>query len=68
LPSGAENIAEKMERIRMEVIVENLLENANFTVALPAGIPITATGISPTGPVVVQGVTVGLGIGTAVIS
>jgi hypothetical protein len=68
LPSGAENVAEKMERIRMEVIVENLLENANFTVVLPAGIPITATGISPIGPVVVQGVTVGLGIGTAVIS
>jgi len=68
LPSGAENISEKMERIRMEVITQHLLENAKFTVVLPAGVPITATGASPTGPVVVQGVTVGLGLGTAVIS
>ncbi len=68
LPSGAENISEKMERIRMEVIVEHLLENAKFTVVLPAGIPVTATGASPTGPVVVQGVTTGLGAGTAVMS
>lgn len=68
LPSGAENISEKMERIRMEVIIKHLLENAKFTVALPAGIPITAVGASPLGPVVVQGTTVGLGIGTAVIS
>ena len=68
LPSGAENISEKMERIRMEVITENLLANAKLTVVLPAGIPITATGASPTGPVVVQGVTTGLGAGTGVIS
>jgi hypothetical protein len=68
LPSGAENISEKMERIRMEVITENLLANAKLTVVLPAGIPITAVGASPTGPVVVQGVTTGLGAGTGVIS
>lgn len=68
LPSGAENISEKMERIRMEVITENLLANAKLTVVLPAGIPITATGASPTGPVVVQGVTTGLGAGTGVLS
>jgi hypothetical protein len=68
LPSGAENVSEKMERIRMEVIVEHLLENAKFTVVLPAGIPVTAVGASPLGPVVVQGVTTGLGIGTSVIS
>jgi hypothetical protein len=68
LPSGAESVSEKMERIRMEVIVQHLIENAKFTVVLPAGVPVTATGASPIGPVVVQGVTVGLGIGTAVMS
>ena len=68
LPSGAENISEKMERIRMEVIIKHLLENAKFTVVLPAGIPVTATGACAVGPVVVQGVTVGLGTGTAVMS
>lgn len=68
LPSGAENISEKMERIRMEVITEHLLANAKITVVLPAGVPVTAVGASPTGPVVVQGVTTGLGAGTAVIS
>jgi hypothetical protein len=68
LPSGAENISEKMERIRMEVIIKHLLENAKFTVVIPAGVPVTATGASPVGPVVVQGVTVGLGTGTAVMS
>ncbi len=52
----------------MEVITENLLANAKLTVVLPAGIPITATGASPTGPVVVQGVTTGLGAGTGVLS
>jgi hypothetical protein len=68
LASGAENVSEKMERIRMEVITKHLLENAKFTVALPPGLPVTATGASPLGPVVVQGVTVGLGLGTASIS
>jgi hypothetical protein len=68
LPSGEENVSEKMERIRMEVIIKHLLENAKFTVVLPAGIPVTAVGASPLGPVLVQGTTVGFGIGTAVIS
>jgi hypothetical protein len=68
LPSGGENISEKMERIRMEVITKNLIENCKLSIVLPQGIPIIATGICPTGPVVVTGVTTGLGIGTGVIS
>lgn len=68
LPSGAENIAEKMERIRMEVITESLLENLKISVVIPPGTPIVATGASPTGPVVVAGATTGLSIGTAVVS
>lgn len=68
LPSGAENLAEKMERIRMEVIVQHLLENVKISVVLPPGIPVAATGVSPSGPVAVVGVTTGIAIGTAVIS
>lgn len=68
LPSGAESIAEKMERIRMEVIVKHLLENAKFSITIPPGTPIAATGASPTGPVVVAGSTVGLSVGTGIIS
>jgi hypothetical protein len=68
LPSGAENIAEKMERIRMEVIVQHLLENIKISVVLPPGIPVAATGVSPSGPVAVVGVTTGIAIGTAIIS
>ena len=68
LPSGAENIAEKMERIRMEVLIKHLLENVKISVVLPPGIPVAATGVSPSGPVAVAGVTTGIAIGTAVIS
>jgi hypothetical protein len=68
LPSGGENIAEKMERIRMEVIVKHLLENAKFSIVIPPGTPIAATGASPVGPVAVAGSTVGISIGTAIIS
>jgi hypothetical protein len=68
LPSGAENVSEKMERIRMEVIVENLIENLNLSVVIPPGTPIVATGASPTGPVVVAGATTGLSVGTGIVS
>ena len=67
LPSGAENVAEKMERIRMEVLVRYLLEEARITVVLPAGIPVTTTGVSAVGTVVSQGATVSFGVGTGVI-
>lgn len=67
LPSGAESITEKMERIRMEVLVRYLLEEARLTVVLPAGIPVTTTGISPAGTVVSQGATVSFGVGTGII-
>lgn len=67
LPDGEESITEKMERIRMEVIVSHLLENAKINVVLPAGIPTTATGVCPAGAVVTQGATISLGVGTGVI-
>lgn len=68
LPSGEENVTEKMERIRMEVIVKHLLENLKLTVVIPPGTPIAATGASPAGPVAVAGSTVGISIGTGIVS
>lgn len=67
LPSGAESITEKMERIRMEVLVRYLLEEARLTVVVPAGIPVTTTGVSAVGTVVSQGATVSFGVGTGII-
>lgn len=67
LPDGAESVTEKMERIRMEVIVRHLLENAKFTVVVNAGIPVSATGVCPVGSVVVQGATISFGNGTAIM-
>ena len=67
LPDGSESVTEKMERIRMEVIVRHLLENAKFTVVVNAGIPVTATGVCPVGSVAVQGVTISYGTGTAIM-
>jgi hypothetical protein len=57
LPDGTDSIAEKMEVIRAEVLIEHLLRNAKITVVVPAGISITATGANSGGPVVVKGVT-----------
>lgn len=67
LPDGGESVTEKMERIRMEVIVRHLLENARFTVVVNAGIPVSATGVCPVGSVVVQGATISFGNGTAIM-
>ncbi len=68
LPSGAENVAEKMERIRMEVITESLLENVKLSIVIPPGIPVQVLGICPAGPVIAAGSTTGIGIGTGQIS
>lgn len=68
LPSGEESVAEKMERIRMEVIVKHLLENLKLSIVIPPGTPIVATGASPAGPVVVAGSTTGISVGTGIIS
>lgn len=57
LPDGGESIAEKMEIIRMEVLLKHLLENAKITVVIPAGIPVTVSGTNAGGPVVCAGTT-----------
>ena len=58
LPSGAVNPDEIMERIRMEELINALQQEAIISVAIPPGISLTATGISPTGPVSVFGSTI----------
>ena len=57
LPSGAENIDLQMEVIRVEVIVDALVKKMKIQVALPPGVPITATGGNAGGPIQVVGTT-----------
>lgn len=57
LPSGAESIDEKMERIRIEEIVKAFLSEAKITIVIPPGTPVTVVGANAGGPVVCQGVT-----------
>lgn len=67
LPSGAVNPDEIMERIRMEELIRALQEEAVISVAIPPGITLSATGISPAGPVTVYGSTIIFSKGYAII-
>lgn len=68
LPDGGESIDEKMEYLRIERIVSNLIQNAKITVVIPPGIPVTATGLTAAGvPVTVQGTTVNFATGHGII-
>lgn len=58
LPSGSVNPDEIMERIRVEEIIKAIQQDMIISVAVPPGITLTATGISPTGPVSVFGSTI----------
>jgi len=57
LPSGAISPDEIMERIRVEEIINALIESAVITVVIPPGTTVTAAGISAAGPVTVAGMT-----------
>lgn len=67
LPTGNSNPDEIMERIRIEEIIKALQEDAIISVAIPAGITLTAAGISPSGPVTVFGSTITFSKGYGVI-
>lgn len=58
LPSGTVSPDEIMERIRIEEIIKALQQESIISVAIPPGITINASGISPTGPVTVVGASV----------
>lgn len=67
LPSGAVNPDEIMERIRVEEIINALQQEAVISVAIPPGITLNASGISPAGPVTVFGSTITFSKGYGII-
>jgi len=66
LDDGSENIAEKMEKIRVEEIFNALITQAKIDVVIPPGIPVTAAG-GGIGTVVVQGATTNFASGQGVL-
>jgi len=66
-PDGTVSIAEQMEIVRVEEILNALFINAKITVVIPAGISVTSTGGNAAGQVVSQGVTTAIAVGTAII-
>jgi uncharacterized protein YacL len=67
LDDGSENISEKMERIRVEEIINAIISDARITVTILPGQTIQGTGANAGGPVVVVGTTLTLGSGTGLI-
>lgn len=67
LPSGGVSPDEIMERIRAEVYVKAIQEDAKLTIAIPPGTTLSAAGASPSGPVTVFGSTITLTTGYGVI-
>ena len=68
LPSGRVNPAEVMEIIRAQVYIDAFATEARNTVAIQPGTPLTAYGVDSAGlPVVVNGVTTGIGVGNGII-
>lgn len=57
LPSGADNIAEKMEFIRVQEMIKALQQDGRITVSIPPGILVNGVAVSPIGPLPVVGVT-----------
>jgi hypothetical protein len=67
LPSGSANPEEIMWGIVVEEIVKALQQEAVISVAIPAGITLTAAGASAAGPVTVMGSTIMYSKGYGVI-
>lgn len=63
LPSGAISPDEIMIRIIVEEVIKAIQEDGLVTVAIPAGITITGSGVSPAGPVTVFGSTISIATG-----
>jgi urease gamma subunit len=61
------NVEEAMELIRVQEIINAILNDAKVEVVIPPGIAVTTVGASPLGPVVSQGVTITMGIGDGII-
>jgi len=67
LPSGGVAPDEIMERIRAEEYIKAFQQEAIISVAIPPGITLSASGISPSGPVTVFGNTITLTKGYGII-
>jgi hypothetical protein len=67
LPSGGRNVAEAMEVIRVEEIIDALQIDARIDVSITPGIAITANGANAGGAMVSIGQTVGPGSGFGII-
>lgn len=67
---GTENISEKMERIRIEEIVNAIIRDARVTIVNLPGQKITASGVTPPGggPVQVVGTSITTSNGYGVLS
>ena len=67
---GSENIAEAMEVVRCQVIIEHIMKNCRVTVTSLPGQQITASGVTPPGggPVTTVGTVLSTGTAYGVLS
>lgn len=65
--SESNNVAEAMEVIRCQVIIEHLIENGKIEIVIPPGVAVMTTGANSAGPVVSTGVTTSIASGYGVI-
>jgi hypothetical protein len=61
------NSEEAMEVIRIQGIIDAILNEARVDVVIQPGIAVSTVGASPLGPVVSQGATTAMGIGDGII-
>ena len=67
LPDGSQNVAEAMEVIRIEEILNAIKNEAKIEVVINPGITVMTQGSNSGGPLVGIGTTTGIGTGTAII-
>ena len=65
--ADGDNIAEAMELIRIQEIIDAILTESKIEIILPPGIPVQTVGVSPLGPVTSFGVTTSFASGWGVI-
>jgi len=61
------NVEEAMELIRVQQIVNCILNEAKVDVVIPPGISVTSVGANASGPVISQGFTTNMAIGDGII-
>lgn len=67
MPDGSPNVAEAMEVIRVEELLNSLITESKLEIVIYPGVPVTAVGANVGGPVVVNGATTSYGKGVGVI-